>query len=105
LLDAHHINWIPTNDPTNAMVHIEDGSAVHSVMIGGKLVVENHRLLTLDLEKLARDAESARERLEKLNYENHKICDQLEPLVASYCSGLAKAPLHLHRYGACQQHR
>jgi 5-methylthioadenosine/S-adenosylhomocysteine deaminase len=104
LLDAHHINWIPTNDPTNAMVHVEDGSAVHSVMIGGRLVVENHTLLTLDLAKLARDAESARERLEKLNHENHQFCDRLEPLVGSYCSGLARTPLHIHRYGACRHH-
>lgn len=100
LLDAHHINWIPTNDPTNAMVHVEDGSAVHSVMIGGRMVVENHRLLTLDLAKLARDAESARARLEKLNCANRKLCDRLDPIVGRYCAGLAKTPLHIHRYGA-----
>ena len=100
LLDAHHVNWIPANDPTNAMVHIEDGSAVHSVMIGGRMVVENHRLLTLDLAKLARDAESARARLEKLNRANRKLSEKLEPIVTRYCAGLAKTPLHIHRYGA-----
>lgn len=104
LLDAHHINWIPTNDATNAMVHIEDGSAVHSVMIAGRMVVANRRLLTLDLVKLAVDAEAARERLEKLNYESHQLCDKLEPLVSSYCSGLAKTPFHIHRYGASPLH-
>jgi guanine deaminase len=34
-LDLHHVNWIPTNDPVNQLVHTEDGSGVHSVMIGG----------------------------------------------------------------------
>jgi 5-methylthioadenosine/S-adenosylhomocysteine deaminase len=102
LLDLDNINWIPLNDPINALVHTEDGSAVHSVMVGGKMVVENRRLLNIDLAKLARDAENARERLEKLNRENRNLYDRLEPIVGSFCPGLAKAPYHVHRYGASQ---
>lgn len=99
-LDLEHINWIPLNDPTNALVHTEDGSAVHSVMVGGKMVVENRRLLNVDLAKLARDAENARERLEELNRENKALYERLEPIVGSYCPGLAKMPYHINRYGA-----
>jgi guanine deaminase len=99
-LDLQHINWIPLNDATNALVHTEDGSAVHSVMVGGRMVVENRLLLNLDLAKLARDAENARERLEKLNRDNKDLYQRLEPVVGTYCPGLAKAPLHIHRYGA-----
>jgi guanine deaminase len=102
LLDLDNINWIPLNDPINALVHTEDGSAVHSVMVGGKMVVENRRLLNIDLAKLAREAENARERLEKLNRENRNLYDRLEPVVGSFCPGLAKAPYHVHRYGASQ---
>jgi guanine deaminase len=99
-LDLEHINWIPLNDATNALVHTEDGSAVHSVMVGGRMVVENRRLLNVDLAKLARDAESARERLEKLNRENKTLYERLEPIVGSFCPGLAKTPYHINRYGA-----
>ena len=99
-LDLDTINWIPLNDPTNALVHTEDGSGVHSVMVGGKMVVENRRLVNLDLATLARDAESARARLEKLNRDNKKLYDRLEPVVGSFCPGLARVPLHIHRYGA-----
>ena len=99
-LDLEHINWIPLNDPVNALVHVEDGTAVHSVMIGGRLVVENRRLLTVDVAKLSRDAEAARERLERLNRDNRRLYEQLEPVVGSYCPGLAKTPFHLHRFGA-----
>lgn len=99
-LDLENINWIPLNDPVNALVHTEDGSAVHSVMVGGKMVVENRRLVNVDLSKLARDAENARERLEKLNAENRNLYQRLEPIVGSYCPGLAKAPLHINRFGA-----
>ena len=62
-LDLTHINWIPCNDPTNQLVHTEDGSAVHSVMVGGKMVVENRRPVGVDLSALAKKAEAARERL------------------------------------------
>jgi guanine deaminase len=99
-LDLDNINWIPLNDPTNALVHTEDGSAVHSVMVGGRMVVEERRLVNVDLAKLARDAESARARLEKLNRENRKLYERLEPVVGSFCPGLARTPLHIHRYGA-----
>ena len=99
-LDLQHINWIPLNDPTNALVHVEDGSAVHSVMVGGAMVLENRRLVNLDLAKLARDAENARERLERLNRDNKALYEKLEPLVGTFCPGLAKAPLHIQRYGA-----
>ena len=53
-LDLHHINWIPINDPVNQIVHTEDGTAVHSVMIGGRMVVENRKLLTVDLAQARR---------------------------------------------------
>ena len=59
-LDLQHPNWIPTNDPTNQLVHTENGGAVTHVMIGGRMIVENRRLTTVDLAALARDAEAAR---------------------------------------------
>src|SRR5882724_6494884 len=62
-LDLDHPNWIPVNNPVNQLVHTEDGNAVHSVMIGGRMVVENRRVLTIDLEKLRDRAAAARDRL------------------------------------------
>ncbi len=99
-LDLEHINWIPRNDPVNALVHVEDGTAVHSVMIGGRMVVEERRLLTLDLAKLSRDAENARARLEKLNRDNKTLYERLEPIVGAFCPALARAPYPINRYGA-----
>jgi guanine deaminase len=100
LIDLDHPNWLPLNDPVNQLVHCEDGTAVHSVMIGGRMVVENHRILTVDLERLRDRAGAARDRLAAANADNRLLYDALAPVVGSYCPGLAREPYHVHRYGA-----
>lgn len=101
-LDSRNINMIPLHNITNTLVHAEDGGAVESVMVGGRLVVAGRKLLNVDMDKLALDAENAVERLERLNHGNHQLYCELEPLVGSFCPGLAAEPYHVHRYGACQ---
>ena len=100
MLDLDHPNWLPINDPVNQLVHTEDGTAVASVMIGGRLVVENRRLLTIDLARLRDRVTEARERLATANADNRRLYEALEPVVGSYCPGLAHTPYHVHRYGA-----
>lgn len=99
-VDLNHINWLPHNRTVNQMVHVEDGTAVCDVMIGGRFVVKDKRLLTLDLGKLARDAEAARERLEAANAPMRLLAEKLQDAVASFCIGLARQPYQVERYGA-----
>lgn len=103
-LDLHHVNWIPMNDPVNQIVHAEDGSGVHSVMIGGRMVVENRKLLTVDLPKLAAQAAASQARRAKPMGDAKKLYDRLEKVVGAFCPGLAKVPLHIHRFGASHHH-
>jgi 5-methylthioadenosine/S-adenosylhomocysteine deaminase len=100
MLDLDHPNWLPLNDPVNQLVHTEDGTAVASVMIGGRLVVENRRLLTVDLDRLRDRVAAARERLTAANADNRRLYEALEAVVGSHCPGLARTPYHVHRYGA-----
>ncbi|MBO0738287.1 MAG: amidohydrolase family protein [Alphaproteobacteria bacterium] len=100
MLDLDHPNWLPLNDPVNQLVHTEDGSAVASVMIGGRLIVDNRRILTVDLGRLRERAATTRERLAAVNADNRRLYEALEPIVGSYCPGLARLPYHVHRYGA-----
>jgi guanine deaminase len=104
-LDLSHINWIPCNDPTNQLVHTEDGSAVHSVMVGGKMVVVERRPVGVDLLALAKKAEVTRERLAALNAGNKALFARLQGLVNAFCPGLAKTPYHIDRFaGAHHAH-
>jgi len=100
MLDLDHPNWLPFNDPVNQLVHSEDGNAVHSVMIAGRMIVENRRVLTVDMARLRARVEAARDRLATANADNRRLYDALEPIVGSYCPGLARTPYHVHRYGA-----
>lgn len=97
-LDLGSINWIPHHWSVNQMVHAEDGTSVRHVMIGGRFIVQDRRLLTMDLAKLAIEAEAARERLEALNAERKGLFERLEPVVAAFCPALASQPYHLRRY-------
>lgn len=103
-LDLGHINWIPFNDPTNQIVHTEDGAAVHSVMVGGRMILEDRKLLNVDMVQLARQAEKARERLERGRRPAKALYDKLEKVVNTFCPGLAKQPLHIDRFGGSHHH-
>jgi len=97
-LDLGAVNWLPLNDATNQIVHTEDATAVHSVMIGGRMVVENRRLLTVDLAKLAEKVAAAQQRLTRVNAPNKALFQRLEGVVGSFCPALARTPYHIHRY-------
>ena len=92
LLDLDHPNWLPLNDPVNQLVHCEDGTAVDTVMIGGRVVVQNRRPAGIDLAALRARAEAARERLAAINADSRRLYAALEPVVGSYCPGLARSP-------------
>jgi 5-methylthioadenosine/S-adenosylhomocysteine deaminase len=97
-LTLAHVNWIPHNGTVNQIVHAEDGNAVRHVMIGGRFVVQDGKLLTLDLAKLADEAEAARERLEALNADYGDLYERVAPIVASFCPAMAAKPYHIRRY-------
>jgi len=97
-LDLAHPNWMPLNNAVNQLVHTEDANAVRHVMVGGRFIVQDRRLLTVDLPKLAREAEAARDRLAALNAERRGLFDLLEPVVRQFCPAFAKQPYRVRRY-------
>jgi 5-methylthioadenosine/S-adenosylhomocysteine deaminase len=62
-LDLGHINYVPCHDMVTQIVFTENGGAVDSVMIGGRMVLDRGRLATIDEKKLRRDAANAAKRL------------------------------------------
>jgi 5-methylthioadenosine/S-adenosylhomocysteine deaminase len=99
LLDLTSVNWLPFNDAINQLVHTEDGSAVRSVLVGGRVVVEDRRVVGVDMAALARRCEETRARLEQATLPNKYLFEQVEGVVNTFCPGLAKMPYHIDRFG------
>lgn len=101
-LDLTNVNFVPLNNLANQVVNCEDSSAVDSVMIGGRMVLEQHRFVTIDYDKLRRDVQMASDRLRADNAANRERMDAVEQFVGQYCVGLARQPYHVHRHlGDC----
>jgi guanine deaminase len=99
LVDLTSVNWLPLNNAVNQLVHTEDGTGVDSVLVGGRLVVENGRPVGVDMTALARKVEAARARLEETNAPHRAFFEKVEPVVNTFCPGLAKMPYHIDRWG------
>jgi guanine deaminase len=99
-LDRRNMNYVPLNDVTSQIVNAEDGTAVDSVMIGGRMVLDHGRFTTLDYHGLAGRAERAMERLRNVNAEARDLARRLEPVVGSFCMALACHPYHVQRFVA-----
>jgi guanine deaminase len=97
-LDLAHVNYIPLNDAATQLVLLEHGGALDKVMIGGRQVVDGGRVLTVDLEALRAKVEGAVERLRAANSDGRELAAKLEPIVGSFCVGLAREPYHVQRY-------
>jgi 5-methylthioadenosine/S-adenosylhomocysteine deaminase len=52
VLDVRTVKTLPLNNPIDLVVNYLEGDNVTDVMIGGKLVVENGRIKTMDEEKI-----------------------------------------------------
>lgn len=101
-LRLDHVNWMPFNNATNQLVHTEDGSAIDSVMVGGRMVVEDRAVKGVDMAALARRVESARVRLAEANTATRRLCEHLATVVNVFCPNLARTPYHINRFGACE---
>jgi 5-methylthioadenosine/S-adenosylhomocysteine deaminase len=98
-LDLGHINYVPCHDIVTQIAFTENGGAVDSVMIGGRMVLDHGRLTTIDEKKLRRDATAAAERLFVANAPMRTFAKDLQSIVGHFCHNLACEPYHVHRLG------
>jgi len=101
-LDLGHINYVPCHDMVGQIVFTENGGAVDSVMIAGRMVLDRGRLTTIDEAKLHRDAHDAAERLFAKNTPMRSFARELHGVVGQFCHNLACEPYHVRRW-ACAQ--
>jgi len=97
-LDLQSINWLPINNYMNQLAYTEDGLSVRHVMVGGRFIVRDRKLQTIDLQALGQRALAAHARQAGETTAARDLYYKLEPYVASYCPGLASTPHPVQRY-------
>jgi guanine deaminase len=83
-LDSPH--FVPLRAPLIQMVFAENGASVQTVMIGGRIVFDDGRLLTLDEAHLRGKAEEAANRLDQANAGAYVTSSALARLVGTFCA-------------------
>jgi len=63
LLDAESPSFVPLNDPVMQLVFGETGSAVHTVVVNGEIVVESGRPTKVDMRDVIAEAAERGQRL------------------------------------------
>jgi guanine deaminase len=94
-IDLGHPGYLPLNDVAVQIVMGESGAAVESVMVGGRMVLERGRLLTVDEARLRAQAEAARARLAAANADALAAARALHPHVGAFCVAMASRPWDL----------
>ena len=96
-VDLAHINYVPLRAPLLQLVFAENGAAVESVMIGGRMVLEHGEMLTVDERRLRAEVAEASARLDACNETALNGARAIGELVGHFCLGHARAHFPLHR--------
>lgn len=97
-LDLGWVHWMPLRHAMHQFVQAEDSSGVRDVMVDGRWVVRDRRLLTFDLAALKPKVDAAVARLDELNAGNKALFQRMQPIVGTFCAGLACEHHHVHRF-------
>jgi guanine deaminase len=100
LLRSHSVFLQPLNHVLNALVYAETGADVSTVLVGGRVVLDNGRVLTVDEDQLRLQAQEAADRLRAQNATAWALAAQLRPYVAAACHAAAAFPYPVNRYAA-----
>jgi guanine deaminase len=92
LLDLAQPHYVPLRDALRQLVHGENGAAVDTVLVGGRVVVQQGRITTVDEAALRQRAEEAAQRLDALNAEGRGLAQRLRPWVSAFCCGARAKP-------------
>jgi guanine deaminase len=101
-LDLDAPTLIPLNEPTTQMAMGEDGTSVVDVMVAGRFVVRERRLLTVDLPALAARAAELRVAIDARSVASRARFDAIAPIIRDFCPALARTEWHINRWCGCE---
>lgn len=97
-LDLGHFNYLPLNESLNQIVNCEDGTAVADVMVDGRWVVRDRKVLSADVPALRRKLQAAADQARANAAPVQAQVARLVPHVAAFARTLIERPGPLKRY-------
>ncbi len=100
LMRADSVFLRPLNQALNALVYAETGADVTTVLVDGRVIMDQGRVLTVDEARLRARAQEAAERLRTQNAAAWALSEQLTPYLAQACRAAVARPYPINRYAA-----
>lgn len=98
LLRADSVFLRPMSNAVNTLVYAETGADVTTVLVGGQIVLQNGRVLTVDEERLRYRAQEAADQLRLQNSAAWAWAEQLTPYLTAACRAATTTPYPINRY-------
>lgn len=98
MLDLGTTTYWPLNDAVNQIVFAENGGGVRDVMIGGRMVVVDGEVVSVDMPKLRAEVEQAIERHAPARAAARELVGGLATHVGPFCAGFAAQDYPVNRF-------
>src|SRR5262245_13021087 len=100
LLRADSTFVSPLNDALGSLVYAETGASVDTVLVGGRIIMQSGRVLTVDESRLRARAQEAADRARTRNASAWQLAARLGPYIAEACRAAVATPYPVNRYAA-----
>ena len=97
-IDTTAIQYVPLNNPVRQIIFQESGTGVRDVMIGGKYIVRNREIMSVDYDELRSQVAESVARIREKTAGKEEMVQNLEPLIGAFCMGLSNKTLPINRY-------
>ncbi|MCX5494364.1 amidohydrolase family protein [Kaistia dalseonensis] len=96
--DLDHLDFIPLTDAFNQLVSAADSASITDVMVGGRFVVTDGKVVSVDISDLPARVRAAVERLGAALGDARALAARLEPHVVAFAEGLSDEPIGMERF-------
>jgi cytosine/adenosine deaminase-related metal-dependent hydrolase len=96
-LPLDNIDFVPLNDPVNQIVTCADSASIKDVMIGGRFVLRDGRVVPVDMRNLRQQVNTAVDRLSRATADAKALAGRIEPHVVAFADSLFGEPLGIER--------
>jgi 5-methylthioadenosine/S-adenosylhomocysteine deaminase len=100
MLRADSVFLRPLADPLNALVYAETGASVETVLVDGRIVLENGRVTNIDEARIYARAQVAADGQLARSAEAWEFARRIAPYVGAACRAAVATPLPINRYAA-----